>query len=145
MVWSSLGHLYKSTLGYMAAAPDTPLVPVDEYLNTSYSPDVEYVDGVLVERGMPTSLHSIFQAMLAAYFWKYCEQLGFIVYTEPRTQIVERARYRLPDVMLAPLPAARGKFVATAPWVVIEIQSPGTTPRDSYGDARTISQSACRT
>src|SRR5438105_3551590 len=38
----------------MAVVPSPPLVSVDEYLNSSYHPDVEYVDGVLVERGMPT-------------------------------------------------------------------------------------------
>jgi hypothetical protein len=30
------------------------LVPLDEYLNTSYSPEREYRDGVLVERSLPT-------------------------------------------------------------------------------------------
>src|SRR4051812_6546936 len=34
----------------MAAAPTVPPVSVDEYMNTSYRPDVEFVDGVLVER-----------------------------------------------------------------------------------------------
>jgi len=32
----------------MAAVPNSPLVPVDEYLNSSYSPDMEFVDGILV-------------------------------------------------------------------------------------------------
>ena len=42
----------------MAALPGSPLVPVDEYLNSSYSPDMEYVDGVLVERNVGTPAHS---------------------------------------------------------------------------------------
>lgn len=41
---------------------------MDEHLTTSYRPDMEYVDGMLVERGMPTGLHSLFHAMLAEYF-----------------------------------------------------------------------------
>ena len=107
----------------MAVAPN-PLVPVDEYLNTSYNPDVEYVDGVLVERSMPTGLDGLFQALLAEYFRMQRKAFRYAVYAETRTQIVERARYRLPDIMLAPLPAVPDKVITKMPWVVIEIQSP---------------------
>ncbi len=34
----------------MAALPNLPLISVEEYQNTSYDPDVQFVDGVLVER-----------------------------------------------------------------------------------------------
>ena len=37
------------------------LVSLEEYLNTSYDPDVEYVDGVLVERNAGDWLHSLAQ------------------------------------------------------------------------------------
>lgn len=43
----------------MAIAPTVPPVSVDEYLNTSYERDMEYVEGTLVERRMPT-LHIAF-------------------------------------------------------------------------------------
>jgi hypothetical protein len=33
-------------------------VSVEEYLNTSYDPDVEFVDGVLVQRNVGDWLHS---------------------------------------------------------------------------------------
>ena len=36
----------------MAALPNSPLLSVEEYLNTTYDPDVEFVDGVLVERNV---------------------------------------------------------------------------------------------
>jgi Uma2 family endonuclease len=85
---------------------------------------VEYIDGVLVERSVPTGLHSYFQALLAEYFRMHRKQFRFAVYTEPRTQIVERARYRLPDLLLAPLPAVADKVITKVPWVVLEIQSP---------------------
>lgn len=32
----------------MATAPG--LMPIEEYMQTSYSPDCEYIDGVVVER-----------------------------------------------------------------------------------------------
>ena len=108
----------------MAAVPDPPLVPVDEYLNGSCSQDSEYVGGLLVERSPRTGLQSLFHALLAEYFRMYRKQFKFGVYARARTQIVERARYRLPDIMLAPLPAVPDKVITKMPWVVIEIQSP---------------------
>ena len=32
----------------MATAPTLPLVSVEEYLRTSYEPNCEYIDGVLI-------------------------------------------------------------------------------------------------
>jgi hypothetical protein len=52
----------------MASAPTLPLVSVDEYLNTSYYPDVEFVDGRLVEKGMPTRFHQLLSAVLLEWF-----------------------------------------------------------------------------
>jgi Uma2 family endonuclease len=81
----------------MAVAPMIPRISTDEYLTAGYHPDVEYVDGVLVERDVPTISHSLMQAILSEYFRKHRRQLRFAALSEPRTQIVERARYRIPD------------------------------------------------
>jgi Uma2 family endonuclease len=108
----------------MAALPNPPLIPVDDYLSSSYHPDMEYVDGVLVERSMPTVLHGLFQALLAGYFRMHRKEFRFAVLSETRTQIAERATYRIPDIMLAPLPLENKKVMTRAPWVVVEIQSP---------------------
>ncbi len=40
---------------------ETP-ISVDEYLRTSYSPDVEYVDGALVELNVGDPLYSLVQS-----------------------------------------------------------------------------------
>jgi len=112
------------TLVSMAAMPNPPLVAVDEYLNSSYRPDMEYVDGVLVERGMPTIAHSLLQTILIRYFAQYERPLRFLTLPEVRTQIAERAKYRIPDVMLCPVPLPTGKVVTSVPWAVIEILSP---------------------
>ncbi len=34
------------------------LIPLEEYLRTSYEPDMEYVDGVLVQRNVGKCSHS---------------------------------------------------------------------------------------
>jgi Uma2 family endonuclease len=112
------------TIASMAAVPNPPLVAVDEYLNSSYRPDMEYVDGVLVERGMPTIAHSLLQRVLIRHFAQHESRLRFLTLPEVRTQIVERAKYRIPDVMLCPVPLPTGKVVTSVPWAVIEILSP---------------------
>jgi Uma2 family endonuclease len=114
----------------MAVVPTITLVSADEYLNSSYHPDMEYVDGVLVERGVPTVSHGLLQHMLGVYFETYCEQFQFEPLPEVRTQIIERARYRIPDVMLCPVPIPAGKIMTAFPWAVIEILS----PEDRFSD-----------
>src|SRR5437870_4871510 len=44
------------------------LVPVEEYLSTGYSPDVDYVDGRLVERNVGEYYHSLLQGLVVTYF-----------------------------------------------------------------------------
>ena len=112
----------------MATAPIIPLVPVDEYLNTSYRPDVEYVDGVLVERGMPTPAHGTLQAIVAEHLRKHRHEFEYGVITECRVEIVKRSRYRIPDVLLCVRPVPRTKSLETLPLAVIEILSPDDRP-----------------
>lgn len=114
----------------MAVVPTITLVSADEYLNSSYRPDMEYVDGVLVERGVPTVSHGLLQHILGVYLEPYSEQFQFEPLPEVRTQIIERARYRIPDVMLCPVPVPAGKIVTSVPWAVIEILS----PEDRFSD-----------
>jgi hypothetical protein len=40
----------------------TVMVSLEEYLNTAYSPDREYVDGVVVERHVGERPHSLVQS-----------------------------------------------------------------------------------
>jgi Uma2 family endonuclease len=108
----------------MAAVPATPLVSVDEYLNTSYRPEMEYVDGVLVQLGMPSVEHGLLRKILANTLSAYEFQLGYETVLASRTRIAERSRYRVPDVMLCPIPLPEGHVLTTVPWAVIEILSP---------------------
>lgn len=49
---------------------------------------------------------------------------GFRVLPETRTQIIARARYRVPDVLLCSTPLPKGCIVDVAPLIVFEILSP---------------------
>jgi Uma2 family endonuclease len=99
-------------------------VPVEEYLNTAYHPDMEYVDGVLVERSMPTLAHGILQMILGAYLSALWKDFGLIVASDCRVQMVKESRYRIPDILLCTGPAPRTKTLESVPLVVIEIWSP---------------------
>jgi Uma2 family endonuclease len=116
------------------------LVSVEEYLNSSWHPDREYVDGVLVERSVPTISHSILQAILIEFFRRFQKQFRFLSLPEVRTQIVERARYRIPDVLLCAFPIPTGNVVNTVPWAVIEILSPEDSMKEQLERFRDYAQ-----
>src|SRR6266567_2353411 len=95
------------------------LIPLEEYLSTSYDPDVEYVDGVLVERNVGDWFHSTVQFnVLFALGSKYPQ-----VYVRPELRSQTRAtRYRLPDVCVL-LTAPKTKYLLDAAFLAIEILS----------------------
>jgi Uma2 family endonuclease len=115
----------------MATAPTLPLVPVEEYLSTAYHPDREYVDGVLLERSMPTMFHAVLQGLLFLHFNGLERQCGFITLLELRTRIIDRARYRIPDLLLAAIPIPKSRIMEAVPLAVIEILSPDDRVSDT--------------
>ena len=120
----------------MATAPVQPAVSVDEYLSSSYRPDLEYVDGYLVERSVPTYLHSLLQALLISHFRQFEKQVGFKALPELRTQIIARARYRIPDVLLCATPTRVRTIMNEIPLAVVEILSPGDTMAETLARFR---------
>src|SRR5438477_1907968 len=95
------------------------LIPVDEYLNTSYDPDVEYVDGVLVERNVGDYLHSLVQRNLILAFSIKYPHVKALPELRSKTQ---ETRYRLPDVCVL-LAAPNTKYLLDAAFLVVEILS----------------------
>ena len=92
---------------------------VEQYLNTSYDPDVEYVDGTLLERNVGDWLHSLIQSnIISALRTKY-PQLKVV--PELRSQTAA-TRFRLPDVaVLREAPDER--YLTAPPLIAIEILS----------------------
>jgi Uma2 family endonuclease len=95
------------------------LISVEEYLSTSYDPDVEYVDGVLMERNVGALLHSLVQRnIIIALSLKYPRVFAL---PELKSQ-TSATRYRLPDVcVLLALP--RTKYLVDAAFLAVEILS----------------------
>jgi Uma2 family endonuclease len=108
----------------MAIAPTVPLVSVEEYLSSSWRPDKEFVEGVLIDKGMPTVFHQLLSAILLRRFYQYEKEFRVKALADVRTQIVERARYRLPDLLIFTVPARLGRILTVVPDIVIEILSP---------------------
>jgi Uma2 family endonuclease len=113
----------------MATHPMTsPLVPVEEYLATTYEPDCEYIEGVLEERNVGEFDHSFLQTLLAALFTVHTDGWGVYALTEQRVQIKTK-NYRIPDVTVLKVGARREPILTHPPLIVIEIMSPGDNLR----------------
>ena len=110
-----------------AAHAFPPLVSLEEYLGSSYEPDLEFVDGVLEEKKMGAWNHSFLQAMITHWFLSHRAEWKIDVLTEYRTR-TSNMRVRLPDVCVVrqgePVEAVR----VTVPLLCIEILSPEDRP-----------------
>ncbi len=107
----------------------TAEVSLDEYLNTSYDPDCDYIDGVLIGRNVGTQMHSLLQTLVVSFLQHLSKRHRLGVFTEGRLSI-GGGRHRIPDVMAVEKPYAKGKVVVNVPIIVIEIKSPDDTLDD---------------
>jgi Uma2 family endonuclease len=96
------------------------LVSAEEYLNTSYSPDREYVDGVVVEREVGERPHSRVQANLTRFLEQRYPHL--FPWPEQRVRTVQGKRWRIPDVCVT-LEDPDMDVFETPPILCIEILS----------------------
>lgn len=98
------------------------MVSVHEYLSTSYSPDCDYVDGVLLERNVGEKDHSKLQVRLTLFFGQRGAEWGVSVFTEQRVQ-VKKDRFRIPDVCVVRDPEPDEQIFTSPPFICIEILS----------------------
>jgi len=106
------------------------IVPLEVYLRTTYRPDMEYVDGVLVERNVGERWHSRLETLLASLLEARETRGGFHVYTEQRIRVALPARYRIPDVCVMARPYVAEPVFTQPPHLVIEIASPDDRAAD---------------
>ncbi|HEY1338693.1 MAG TPA: Uma2 family endonuclease [Bryobacteraceae bacterium] len=103
-------------------------VSLDEYLATSYEPDMDFIDGVLVRRNVGTPRHGLLQLIVGSYLHQFRESHRIESFTETRLRIDgETARHRIPDVMTVPVPYQDAKVITNVPVITIEIKSPDDT------------------
>jgi len=98
-------------------------ISVEEYLRTSFEDsDCEYLDGEIVERGMPNLPHSRAQKRLMAWFLGMEQNLSLHCFADLRLRVTAR-RYRIAD--LAVFQGEPNEDIpSTPPFVAIEILSP---------------------
>lgn len=107
-------------------------VPVEEYLRTTYRPDMEYVDGELVERHVGERKHSRLQTLIVGVLLPLERSRRFHAFTEQRLRVLgTKHRYRIPDVCVMALPYRSEPVLSTPPHLVIEILSPDDETADT--------------
>ena len=79
------------------ASPLSPLISIEEYLASSYEPDLEFVDGVLEEKPMGDWNHSFLQMTIGHWFLSHRAEWKINVLSEYRTR-TSPTRVRLPDI-----------------------------------------------
>ena len=104
------------------------LIPVHEYLSTTYRPDVDYIDGELQERNMGERPHGMLQFAIAAIFNVNRRSWNVVAGTEIRMQI-NSSRFRIPDVTVLRRSDPVDPIIQVPPLICIEVLSPSDTIR----------------
>jgi len=103
-------------------ATTATLVPLKEYLRTTYHPDRDWVDGELKERNVGEGQHATIQTFLAYLFRTQRDAWNTRALTEQRVQ-TSAEHYRVADVCVALQSNPIEPIVRTAPLLCIEILS----------------------
>lgn len=102
----------------MATAPS--LVPLEEYMRTSYSPDCEYIDGVILERNVGQGKHAYTQGKIYAKLNEQLNPKGLMALPELRVRVAS-SRVRIPDVCVI---GQLEEIVTIPPRLCVEVFSP---------------------
>lgn len=97
-------------------------ISVTEYLNTSYRPDRDYVDGEVRERNLGEYEHSRPQARIIMFFGARENEGRIRVVPEQRVQ-VKPTRFRIPDICVALESTPVEPIFRHSPFICIEILS----------------------
>ena len=106
------------------------LVSVEEYLNTTYRPDCDYIDGEVLERNMGEVPHGTLQGFFIYFFRLHQDEWNIVTLPETRLQ-VRPENFRIPDVMVLSIPFTDTRIVRTPPLLCIEILSSRDTMRET--------------
>jgi Uma2 family endonuclease len=105
------------------------IVPLEEYLHTSYEPECEWIDGVLKEKSMPDGYHGFFQGWLLTFFLNRRAEFGLRALSEVRIRVSQH-HYRVPDVLVIPADVAFLPSPTVTPLICIEVLSPDDRKSD---------------
>ncbi|WP_433965279.1 Uma2 family endonuclease [Tunturiibacter gelidiferens] len=98
------------------------LIPLQEYLETSYRPDRDWIDGEVKERNMGEGQHANVQGFFTRVIGNHAIEWQVRVYPEQRVQTSAK-HYRIPDICVTRRSAPFEAIVHTPPLLCIEILS----------------------
>ena len=98
------------------------IISLEEYLDTIYRPDCEYLEGELLERNVGEWDHARLQMLLSRWLSNREKEFGILVVPEQRVQVKPK-RFRIPDIAVL-LRAPAGPIVQEPPFLCVEILSP---------------------
>lgn len=98
------------------------LIPVSEYLATTYRPDRDFLDGVLKERNIGEQPHAHLQGILTRIFGTHRHDWHVRVLPEQRVQ-TSTDHFRIPDICVLRSSDPKDPIVRFAPLLCIEILS----------------------
>lgn len=97
-------------------------VPLEEYLETSYRPDRDWIDGKLKERNVGEGSHAVVQLFFLGFFLEHRAEWGIRVVPEQRVQ-TSATHFRVPDVSVLQASAPFEEIVRIPPLLCIEVLS----------------------
>jgi len=118
-----------------SAATVSSLLSIEQYLNTTYRPDVDYVDGHIEERNLGEFDHGDLQLEIGSFLRVRQKKWSIRVVTETRVR-VSATRVRIPDVCILEAGRKRERVISHPPLLCIEVLS----PCDSVKSIRTRAQ-----
>jgi len=106
------------------------LVSLEEYLDTSYRPDCDYIDDHIEERTLGELPHSRLQVIISAYIHVHSKQWRVWALTEQRVRVSSR-RVRIPDICIVPINRSLPRVLTDPPLACFEILSDCDTLRST--------------
>jgi Uma2 family endonuclease len=114
-----LSELY---FGIMKDMQSSTLIPVEEYLNRSYRPDCEYLEGTILERNVGEWEHARLQMRVSARLFSREKEWRIRVVPEQRVQL-KAERFRVPDVCVISADTPVEPILRRPPFLCVEILS----------------------
>ncbi|MDQ2900020.1 MAG: Uma2 family endonuclease [Acidobacteriota bacterium] len=105
------------------------LVPVEEYIATSYSPDVDYDEGRIVERNVGQRKHARLQYLIVHYMCARESEWGITGFVEQRIRVAPN-KFCVADVCAVRNDRPDEEILEAPPLFTIEILSDG----DSFSE-----------
>src|SRR6185312_3994449 len=106
----------------MASALASTYVSIDAYLASSFRPDCDYVDGLVMERNLGEFDHANLQAELLTWLRYWAHDWNIRAIPEQRVQ-VSPSRYRVPDICVLSRSNPIEQIVHHPPLICIEVLS----------------------